>query len=195
MSVKLRCLAVMLVAVASTAAQASDPFVTTFMPSGNDVSNATPGQSLTTPAGGPWDNLGFHWFGETDPSAFGQVFLLDQEYLGEPVNLRSTTPGFIASAAAGASQEEYDFDPSVRLQPSTQYYVYANAAPAEGLRLSLSDEYPEGMAYEASSPFASEPSADWGFGLSGVVVPEPSTFAIVVIGLLGLAFYEWRRRR
>src|SRR5690242_7666954 len=59
------------------------------------------GQSLMTPAGGPWNNLTFNWFdtggtpnlGVPSPIATGTLFLLNQEYLGTPAALSAATSG------------------------------------------------------------------------------------------------------
>ena len=51
---------------------------------GNDV---PAGQSVTTGAGGPWDNLTFNWLngaGSSNPTAFDTLFFLDQQYTGAP---------------------------------------------------------------------------------------------------------------
>ena len=56
-----------------------------------------PGQSITTPTGGPWDNLTFNWFDSPGanivgiPIAGGTLFLLSSEYLGTPAALSSST--------------------------------------------------------------------------------------------------------
>src|SRR3954470_18243563 len=59
---------------------------------GDKAESIALGQSLTTPAGGPWNDLTFNWFdtggppypGIPNPIATGTLFLLGQEYLGTP---------------------------------------------------------------------------------------------------------------
>jgi hypothetical protein len=93
---------------------------------------ASPGftrQSLVTPAGGPWHNIAINFteVPATTPTAPGTAFLLNQEYLGPPANLGSSTPGYLA-ASTGIVAGQYDFAPGVTVQPNTTYWVYEKIA-------------------------------------------------------------------
>src|SRR5438876_287002 len=96
----------------------------------SDTAVFVPGQSLTTPLGGPWRDIAFNFFSDltaTTPAAEGTLFLLTQEYLGSPDALDSSTPGYLAQSAQ-ITGGIYGFDSAVILQPGTQYFFYANAA-------------------------------------------------------------------
>ena len=83
------------------------------------------GQSLVTPAGGPWHNLAINFTDgpATMPNATGTAFLLNQEYLGMPASLSTSTPGVLA-ASTGRVAEQYAFAPGVTVQPNATYWVY-----------------------------------------------------------------------
>ena len=142
------------------------------------------GQSLTTPAGGPWDNLTFNWLngvGTTNPSAFGNLFLLSQAYGGTPAALSAATPGFIASAAAAGNQ--YTFAGSVTLQPTTTYFFYTDLAGS--YFANFSDAFAGGTAYQTSlsagGSYVPQAARDIKFQLNGtVVVPEPTSSLLLV---------------
>jgi hypothetical protein len=89
-----------------------------------------PGESFTTPGGGPWTDVSFNFYANippTTPLAAGTAFLLSTVYTGTPAALSSSTPGFIASSISNAGGI-YSFDSSVVLQPNTQYWVFTNTA-------------------------------------------------------------------
>src|ERR1017187_1218375 len=88
------------------------------------------GESFTTPSGGPWGSITFNFYSDVPaatPAAAGNAFLLTQEYLGTPSALTSSTPGFLA-ASVSISGGVYIFNPSVVINPATQYWVYENAS-------------------------------------------------------------------
>lgn len=158
------------------------------------TSDNIPGQSLTTPAGGPWNNLQFYWFDDTGaPSAFGTLFILTQEYTGEPLSLSPATFGYVTSVLANGPGTFYPPSPVIELQPSTTYYFYANAFPPDPIRVATTDPLALGTAYEGASPFVAVPGNDFAFDLTGVVVPEPSTVVLVVLGLLGMGYRRKKR--
>jgi LPXTG-motif cell wall-anchored protein len=89
-----------------------------------------PGESFTTPAGGPWHNITFNFFSDVPaatPSATGTAYLLTQAYTGTPAGLSSSVAGFVA-ASTGVSSGKFVFAPSVTLQPNTQYFVYVDSS-------------------------------------------------------------------
>ena len=161
----------------------------------NTTSNIIPGQSLTTPAGGPWNNLQFNWFDDLGaPRAFGTLFILTQEYTLGPFALSNATPGFVTAALPNIAGTDYvPPSPIIELQPSTTYYFYANAVPPGPIKIATNNPLTLGSAYEASSSFAAVPDNDLAFSLTGVVVPEPSAFLLTALALLGLFAHRHRR--
>ena len=87
-----------------------------------------PGQQVTTPAGGPWDNIAFNFYDSTGaPWALQTLYLLSQPYTGLAGSLNASTPGYISLAAGGNGV--YTFPSGVTLQPQTAYYFYTSALP------------------------------------------------------------------
>src|SRR5665213_2138965 len=86
------------------------------------------GESFTTPGGGPWNDIAFNFFSDVPaatPLAGGDAFLFTQEYLGTPAAMSSATPGFLAASTSVAGGK-YIFDPSVLLNPGTEYWLYVD---------------------------------------------------------------------
>lgn len=177
------------------------------------------GQSVTTPTGGPWDDIGFNFVqcgnpsgtsclaGINSPYALGDLYLLTQVYDGLPSGLSSSTPGFVAEATTIVGGV-WTFASSVTLNPSTQYFFYMDTAfsGAENL-YSIGNPYPGGQAYGANtgngptygpddSPLA---NVDYVFALTGTAasstVPEPGTGALTGLVLAGLAGAQTLRLR
>jgi len=157
-----------------------------------------PGQSLTTPSGGPWSNITFNFIG-TDglPTAAGSLYLLTQEFLGTANELSTSLPGFVATSQSAGGL--YTFDPSLTLAASTQYFVYANTS----LRLTGSafGNYLGGDLYGAiivGSNLSRMTKADASFLLAGTPVSAhtPESGSVVLMGL-GLAAFSvaYTRRR
>lgn len=169
-----------------------------------DVATFVPGQSVTTPIGGPWSGITFNFFQDvaaTVPTAAGTLFLLNQEYLGAPNTLNAATPGYIAQStniAAGA----YVFNAAVVLQPSVQYFFYANTP----ILLSGNEfgSYPDGILYaalDATSPFDDLfGTQDAAFQLAGTpttasTVPEPTSLLLLSTGAIALMNEVRRHKR
>jgi hypothetical protein len=84
------------------------------------------GQSVVTPAGGPFNNLRFNWYTFSGaPTAFGTLYLLSQEYLGLPGDLSPSTPGFIARSET-IVDNQYRFAPGVSVTGGVQYWFYTD---------------------------------------------------------------------
>jgi hypothetical protein len=173
------------------------------------------GQSVTTPTGGPWDNLGFNFEQCVDPSgtsclsttnspfALGGLFLLTQKYDGLPSGLSSATPGFIADTTTIVGGV-WDFASSVTLNPSTQYFFYMNTAfNGPEVVYSTANPYAGGQSFEANSgngpTYGPDDSVianeDHVFALTGNPVPEPGMRALLVLVLASLVGAQALRRR
>jgi hypothetical protein len=152
------------------------------------------GQSLATPAGGPWHNLAISFFnGESSktPTVSGTAFLLNQEYLGIPANLSSSTPGFLA-ASTGIVAGQYAFAPGVTVQPNTTYWVYEKIPlgsitretvllgtnPYHFAYINVVESEPDTAIFRLSGDVVTTP-------ISGNVVttPVPAPPAVVLVGL------------
>ena len=152
------------------------------------------GESFTTPAGGPWNNITFNFFSDrppVTPSATGTAFLFSQAYTGNPAALSSAAPGFIASST-GISGGAYVFDPSVQLAANTVYWIFENGV----LTVSGGDAVSADTAYFAPTPSSNfvvaigAPQAT-NFAVNGTVVataatPESSSSILLSLGMIGI---------
>jgi hypothetical protein len=191
----MKTLAGTLLTIAMCAAAPASAAVITSFTSGADSATFVPGQSVTTPAGGPWNNLTFNWFNAAGaPTAAGSLFLLSQVYTGTPAALSSATAGFIGSTS-NISGGTWLFAPGITIAPNTQYFLYSNAAIT--LSGAAVGTYPGGEAFDApttASAFFALTGQDANFSLAGQVTtatPEPVTVLLItpVLGAL------WLKRR
>jgi hypothetical protein len=156
------------------------------------------GQSITTPAGGPWHDLTLNFFSDnppTMPTAAGTAFLLKQEYLGTPGNL-SSAPGLLAQTR-NIVGGQWVFAPDVTVQPNTMYWIYEDTPISV---TSGGNVITGGHLYfnsASGSLQATTLSNDFRFSWDVVLAmtPEPSTFALFGLGAIGMMGYGWRRRR
>jgi hypothetical protein len=145
------------------------------------------GESFTTPSGGPWDSITFNFYSDVPPAtpaAAGDLFLLTEEYLGDPAGLSSSTPGFLAESVSNAGGV-YTFSSPVTLAAGTEYWVYTDASFE--ISGSGTDGSSAGEAYFADSN-TTDFSADGGqitnFTLQGTTgVPEPPTYGLMLLGI------------
>ncbi|MBL8236277.1 MAG: PEP-CTERM sorting domain-containing protein [Bryobacterales bacterium] len=146
------------------------------------------GQSVTTPAAGPWNHITFTFLGSgaVTPHALGTLYLFNEEYTGPPQFLPSARA--LASApSVGAAY--WQFDPSLTLQPNSRYFFYSGS---QVITSGMADSYPGGQFHFALSPqdfYRPVPGGDAFFILAGqpVAIPEPGTFALAGFVLAALA--------
>ena len=164
------------------------------------------GESFTTPSDFLYYNLSFNFYANlaaTTPTAGGTAFILNQPYTGTPAGLSVTTPGFLAESLGTASVAS-TFNPGFILTTGTTYYLYENAL----ITTSGGNAFPGGNAYFANGSatnFATFAAPAGGlqaanFSLNGTqvgvpLVPEPSTWALSALGMVGLGAMAWRRRQ
>jgi len=157
------------------------------------------GQSVTTPADGPWSDLSFNLISTSNsPYALGTLFLLTQAYSGTPAGLSSSTSGFVASTSSIVSGA-WVFDSAVTVESSTTYYLYENAAFSDTEVLFGADPYAGGIAYESDSgaSFYRIPEVDVQFQFQGTQAPstpEPATAFSALFALGGIALLKRRKR-
>jgi len=168
------------------------------------------GQSVTTPAGGPWHNIQFNFEQCATPSgtsclststntpfALGNLFLLSQIYDGLPSALNNATPGFIAEATT-ITGGVWIFASNVTLSPGTQYFFYMDTAfNGPEILYSTANPYAGGQTFEANSGNGTtygpdDPilaNVDHAFTLAGTPTtsPEPDTTLLLGSGLAGVA--------
>jgi hypothetical protein len=188
-----RLLSIILIATASLAPAGVILQVT----SGTGFATESFGESFTTPSGGPWNSITFNFYSDVPavtPAAAGNAFLLTQEYLGTPSGLSAATPGFLAESVS-ISGGVYIFNPSVVLDPNTEYWLYEDTlmtSTGSGTGGSAA-----GQAYfsDGTSSFSVFDGGQLAnFTLSSSSVPEPSTLGLSAVGLIALALCVRRRR-
>ena len=152
------------------------------------------GQSVTMPAGGPFDNIRFNWYtsrfiglSPSSPTAFGTLYLLKQEYLGLPGDLSPSTPGFVARSAS-ISEGQYLFAPGVTLTSGTQYWFYTDTQGDFASSFDVST-YPDGDMYVTGYPTLAfrKAQASWRYTPNGYIIPPPGTFQDANFRLQGSA--------
>jgi hypothetical protein len=171
---------------------------------GGGTNAQAPGQEVTTPSGGPWNNIVFDFYdGNGNPAALGTVYLLSQPYTGTASALTSSTPGFIAGAVGGGLGGSYTFATSVTLQSNTAYYFYDSALPESewGFDENFSGLGTGYTGYGAANggsslSYAARPFTQ-AFLLTGTAAgtaPEPSSIALMPAALLALALVAHKRK-
>jgi hypothetical protein len=152
------------------------------------------GQSVTTLNNGPWNNLSFNFFGvgALTPHAAGTLYLLSQVYTGTPSGLNSAVPGYLASSV-NIIADQWRFNPSVTLQPNTQYFLFADTAVLVSGNGGL---YAGGVFYNANNASTAflPIQADGYFTLNGTQIPEPKPALALAAGLLAIVALHYSRR-
>jgi len=131
------------------------------------------GQSFVVSESGTFGDLRFNFYSyQKRPVAFGNLYLLTQEYLGVPGVLSSSTPGFVARAASNADGV-YAFADSAVVTGGTKYWVYTDAQGSFAGSFDT-DIYTGGDLYLTgfpTNPFRKAPAS--GRMVNGVLVPAP----------------------
>jgi hypothetical protein len=162
--------------------------ITSFTAGTANASSNFIGQEVTTPSGGPWNNLTFNYFSNvpaTTPSASGHVFLLTQTYTGTPHGLNTLTPGFVAEST-GIVANKYVFDSGVTIQPNHSYYFYNDSNPAESGSNSVESGFPLFFAGSADGNYGPLAGPEANFSLAGTPVSTsavPAPPAVVLVGM------------
>ncbi len=158
------------------------------------------GQSFTTPTGGSWTNIRFNFVNGSTGNAVaaGGLYVLDQQYGGNPNALSTTTAGFLGFTNV-ISGGQWQFT-GLTLNPNTKYFVYMSNETTETLKFALLGTYTGGDGYNAigaSQPYSLiAPSFDFDFSVQGDVtsVPEPSSIVLSSLVAGGLGLRRWRMR-
>ena len=172
--------------------------ITELVPTSTGYDSVEAGQSVTTPTGGPWNNLQFNFFDTAfDPVAVGDLYILTAEYLGTPAALSASTPGYVAKST-GITGGSWTFNSTASLAPSTRYWFYADtpfnkveesgALPAELNYLNFTGNY---EVYTKGYDFSFRLEGAVAASSSNSGVPEPSTLTLAALGFLALM----RRRK
>ena len=167
-----------------------------------------PGVRVPVLAAGEYDQLAFNLYsyvqpnpppGNPPPYAFGTLYLLDREYLGAPLALGESTPGFLARSQQVLGGR-WLFDPSVTIVGGRTYFFLVASDRVETTLGSPSANLPGGGLYLAptgTEPFTFQPAGSPSYLLTGraaSVVPEPATWASVGTGLVLVGLAARRRR-
>lgn len=132
-----------------------------------------PGQSVTMPAGSGFGNIRFQWYTfQGGPAAFGNLYVLDREFLGLPGDLGPSTPGFVARSERVADNQ-YVFAPGVTLKGGTKYWFYGDAQ-GSFVHSFDTDTYAGGDLYATgyhAQPFRKSQAS--GRMVAGTYVPPP----------------------
>jgi hypothetical protein len=99
---------------------------------------------------------------------------------------------------AGINKWTDAFWSPVTITPGATYYLTFDDGNSQGVLAGAGgDPYPNGNAF-ANAGYGSFPSFDYTFRTytdNGVVTPEPSTWAMMLLGFAGLGFAGYRRAR
>lgn len=151
------------------------------------------GVSFTTPTGSPWDDITINFYDAVNNNlASGTGYLFTSAYLGSATGLSSAG----ALAASTTTTNSWNFASSFQLLPTTQYYFYSDAllAPLLGNNVAAGESY--FFNSSAFGNFTQVTGNNINFTVNTTIpaVPEPATWAMMLLGFGGIG-YSMRRRR
>ncbi len=153
------------------------------------------GQSFTVMGKGSYNNIVFDFLNVNSQTAFatGTAYLLSTAYTGSPNALSTSTPGFLALAAASA--DAFSFAASLVLQTGSTYFLYTDKRSPTG-------SFTGGGAYSGGQDFLAV-TAGGAYTAQGVssdfivtgtaITPEPASWGLLLTG--GMASVACLRRR
>ena len=147
------------------------------------------GQAFTVTGTGSYADIAFNYYtAGLTPYALGTGYLFSSVYTGTPTGLSSSDPGYLGMAAA--SNGFYNFGSAVTLASGQQYFFYESAAIPAGA-ISGNSTYAGSFFFSQSSTSGYTSTTAANFDVTGTstisATPEPSSFALLGTGVLGMA--------
>ena len=81
------------------------------------------------------------------------------------------------------------------LDNSVPFLTLTSGGPGAVVPLATAHNYDLVLDYKVTVPYGNDPPFAFGYTFTTSLIPEPSTFTLAALGLLGLAFVGWRRRK
>jgi hypothetical protein len=103
--------------------------------------------------------------------------------------ISSTSPVYMPETPSGGGVTNFFFPTPVAVSPGTTYFFEIVVQSGDIWRVNSAGSYPSGTAYYQGTPF---PFVLW--FREGVVVPEPSTMALILVFCAGWLCFPRRKR-